>query len=569
MVTAGCGIDSGGHGDSVPGSRSTAPPAPRPGESVQFTDATPTSGIDFTHVSGTPEQHLILESMSGGACFLDYEADGWLDLYLVNGTYVDMPAGAAAPLSRLYRNVPSATTPQRQFTDVTAASAAGLSGWGMGCAVADHDNDGDLDLYVTNWGDNVLLANGGDGTFTNATATTGGGDSGWGASAAFGDLDADGWLDLYVTNYIEFDLTAPPNDGELCEAYKGIAGFCGPGDMVFQADVLYRNREGRFEDVSAATGVAVPILPGLGVLFTDYDDDGDHDIYVANDTRPNLLWRNDGDWQLQEVGTASGVAVSGTGKAQSGMGVAAGDYDNDGDQDLIVTNFAEEPNTLYQSEGEGVFIDATGPAGLSGAAGSYLGWSVAFLDADNDGWLDLFVANGHLYPGLEKGETPLRYPQRNLLYWNDESAYVQAGRESGLALEIARVSRGTAFGDYDNDGDVDILVVNLNNAITLMRNDGGNRNGWIGLRLAGSGGNGEAFGAHVRLSAAGSHQAREVRRSYGYQSSQDVRLLFGLGAATAVDSIEVRWPSGRRSVHLEPELRRYHLLREPGTAAGS
>ena len=538
----------------------THSPAVRPGQDVRFVDATPTSGLDFVHVSGTAEQRLILESMSGGAAFLDYDADGYLDLYLVSGTRVD--AGATPSISRLYRNIPATSPEHRRFTDVTAGSGVGRSGWAMGCAATDYDNDGDTDLYVTHWGANILYENSGDGRFTDASARAGVGDEGWGASAAFGDLDADGWLDLYVANYVEFDLLNPPNGGELCEAYKGIEGFCGPKDMEFQADVLYRNSGGRFEDVSTATGVANQTLPGLGVVFADYDDDGDQDVYVANDTKPNLLWRNDGDWQLREVGTAVGAAYDGGGKAQSGMGVDWGDYDNDGDLDIFVTNFAEEFNTLYQNEGDGTFNDATGSGGLAGGARPLLGWSTAFFDADNDGWLDLFVANGHLYPGLETGPTPLRYPQRNLFYWNDQSAYVLAGRESGSGLEVEKVSRGAAFGDYDNDGDVDILIVNLNDIPTLLRNDGGNSNNWLGLQFESVNGNREAIGARVQVSAGGRTQTREVRRSYGYQSAQDPRLLFGLGTATKVDSVVVRWPSGRRQTFPSVSLRQYHRLRE-------
>ena len=530
----------------------------RPGEGVQFSDATATSGIDFVHVSGTLEQLLILESMSGGAAFFDYDADGWLDLYLVNGTRVELE-GADPPISRLYRNIPGSTN-ARSFTDATTPAGVGLSGWGMGVAAADYDNDGDVDLYVTNWGENVLFSNDGAESFADVTEETGVGDDGWSASAAFGDLDNDGWLDLYVTNYVVFDLESPPNDGALCEAYKGIEGFCGPKDMEFQADVLYRNREGAFQDASRSTGVSDVVLPGLGVVFADYDDDGDQDIYVANDTKANLLWRNDGGWRLSEVGTESGAAFSASGKPQSGMGVDVGDYDNDGDLDIFVTNFADEFNTIYQNESDGSFTDTTGPAGLAGAAAPFLGWSTAFFDADNDTWQDLFVANGHLYPGLEGGPTPLRYPQRNILYWNDESAYVLAGRESGPALEIEKVSRGAAFGDYDNDGDIDIIVVNLNDTPTLLRNDGGNTNNWLGLELKGSDGNTDALGARVTLFAGGKSQTQEVRRGYGYQSAQDHRLLFGLGSVAIVDSIVVRWPSGEGQVFSPLPIRRYHVL---------
>ena len=534
-------------------------PGHQPGAEVRFADVTAASGLDFAHVSGDTGQRFILETMSGGAAFFDYDADGYLDLYLVNGTRVEEEAPTA--ISRLYRNVPGSSG-QRLFTDVTARAGVGGSGWGMGCAAADHDNDGDVDLYVTYWGPNLLYRNDGDGGFTDVTARSGVGDDGWGASAAFGDLDADGRLDLYVANYLEFDLEAPPNDGEPCLAYRGIEGACGPIGLTSQADLLYRNGGGGvFEDVSAATGVAGKALAGLGVAFCDYDDDGDQDIYVANDQQANLLWRNDSDWQLREVGAISGVAYNADGKAQAGMGVDFGDYDGDGDQDFYVTNFSADVNTLYRNDGKGMFADATAAAGLDGPVRPFVGWSTAFLDADNDGWQDLFVANGHLYPQLEIQSTTLRYRQRNLLYWNHRGRFAPAA-DAGSGLDVEKVSRGAAFGDYDNDGDRDIAVVNLNDAPTLLRNDGGNRNNWLGLELEGTSSNRDGIGARVLLSAGGRTRTREVRRCYGYQSAHDHRLLFGLGSREEVDRVEILWPSGRVQVLEKPESGRYLKLRE-------
>ena len=529
------------------------PMAGTPRHTVRFADVTEAAGLDFVHVSGGPEQRFILEAMGSGVAFFDSDGDGWLDLFAVNGTRTE---GAPATGHRLWRNLP-APDGGRSFEDATEAAGLGQTGWGMGCAVADYDNDGDLDLYVTYWGPNVLYRNDGDGTFTAVEA--GAEDRRWGTSAAFGDLDADGWLDLYVANYLVFDLDNPPAGGEPCSGWKGLPVFCGPHGLDGQADVLYRNEgDGTFADVSAATGIDQPTHLGLGVLFTDYDGDGDQDIYVANDSTPNLLYRNDGDWRLREVGALAGVAYSEDGRPQAGMGTDSGDYDNDGDLDLLVTNFSDDVNTLYENLGNGSFADATYAAGLGGAVRPFLGWSTALADFDLDGWLDLFVANGHLYPQLETRPLGLSYRQRNLLYWNREGVFALAG-PSGLEAE--QVSRGAAFGDYDNDGDLDLAVNNLNDRLVLLRNDGGNRNDWVGLDLIGAAGR-PAEGASVRLRADGRALVRQAKRGYGYLSANDGRVLFGLGELAQVERIEVRWPSGRVQVVEDPPLRRYLVLRE-------
>ena len=531
-----------------------------PGSGVRFLDVTAGSGIDFTHVSGDEHQRFIVETMGGGAAFLDYDADGYLDLYLVNG----VRGGEAPPesRSRLYRNEPGSPG-GRRFADVTADAGAGGRGWGMGCAVADYDNDGDVDLYVTYWGANRLYRNRGDGGFEEQAAAAGVADESWGSSAAFGDLDADGFLDLYVANYLEFDLEDPPNGGRPCTGYKGLEGFCGPMGIPGQPDLLYRNLgDGGFEDISAAVGIDRQRLPALGVAFADYDEDGDQDVYVANDSEPNLLWRNDGGWALREAAALTGVAYSEEGRSQAGMGVDFGDWDNDGDLDLFVTNFSDDVNTLYRNLGNGTFDDATAAAGLTGSVRPLLGWSTAFFDADNDGWQDLFVANGHLYPQLEIHPTGLRYPQRNLFYWNRGGKFREAGTESGAALAETRVSRGAAFGDYDNDGDVDLLVVNLNERPTLLRNEGGNANSWLGIELEGSAGNRDGIGARVSVTAGGRTQVQEVRRGYGYQSQNDGRLLFGLGPAQQVETVHIRWPSGRSQTLKAAGVRQYLKLLE-------
>ena len=464
------------------------------------------------------------------------------------------PEGAT---NRLLRNEAGPHSTRRVFREVTQEAGLVQGGWGMGSAVGDMDNDGDPDLYVSYWGPNRLYRNNGDGRFSEVGEAAGVADPGWGFSAAFGDLDGDGFVDLYVTNYLEFDLENPPGGGEPCY-YKELEVYCGPKGMSPQSDKLYRNRgDGRFADKSAMAGVSARSAPAMGVVFFDYDADGDLDIYVANDSTPNLLYRNDGDWQFAEVGVQAGVAYSRDGRSQAGMGVHTGDYDNDGDLDLFVTNFSDDVNTLYRNEGEGFFVDATYAAGLGGIVRPFMGWGTGFFDFDNDGWLDLFVANGHLYPQLGKHPSGLHYAQRNLLYHNQKGHFVEVGSEAGSGWTIAKASRGAALGDYDNDGDVDLFIANVNEVPTLLRNEGGNYNNWLGLELVGIESNRDAIGARVQVVASGLKQVREVQRGYGFQSQHDSRLLFGLGKDAEVERVEIVWPSGRRQVLEAPPLRRY------------
>ncbi|MYK40081.1 MAG: tetratricopeptide repeat protein [Gemmatimonadetes bacterium] len=531
---------------------------------VQFVDVTEAVGLDFRQVSGGSEQRYILESMSSGAAFFDYDGDGYLDLFLVNSTRVE--ADSSHYTNRLYRN--SEGTNGRVFEDKTDEAGLRRTGWGMGCAVGDYDNDGDLDLYVTYWGPNVLYRNDG-GRF--AEVELGVEDDGWGTSAAFGDVDADGFLDLYVANYLVFDLENPPGGGQLCSGFKGLDVYCGPHGMVPQANVIYRNEGGAvFVDVSRTTGIDAGKQASLGVVFLDGDDDGDQDLYVANDGYPNLLYRNDGHWQLTEVAAFAGAAYSEDGRAQAGMGVAAGDYDNDGDLDLYMTHFSDDVNTLYQNQGDGQFVDFTAAAGLGGEVRPYLGWSTGFFDYDNDGWLDLFAVNGHIYPQVAQHPSGLRYAQRNLLYQNAGETFVEVGATVGRGFAEEKVSRGGALGDYDNDGDLDLLIVNLNDAPTLLHNLGGSRSNWLGLELVGTESNRDAQGARVVLFADNGQQMREVQRGVGYLSQSDGRVLFGLGTAEEVERVEIRWSSGRVQVLERPETRRYLVVQEgeEGIVAG-
>ena len=516
------------------------------------------SGLNFENVSGGPKQRYIAESSSAGSAFIDFDGDGYLDLFFVNGTRFEDPLEGAR--NRLFRNELAGGSPPL-FREV--AVDLGPPGWGMGCAVGDIDNDGDADLYATYLGPNRLYRNEGEGSFEETAAEAGLADESWGASAAFGDLDGDGLLDLYVTNYVEFDLENPARHGFGCP-YKGLEVFCGPGGFNYQSDRVYANAgEGRFVDKSSSTGLDRHAYPGLGVVFGDWDVDGDLDIFVANDTEPNQLFRNEGEWQLTEVGLRAGVAFSGYGRAQAGMGVHSGDFDNDGRLDLFVTNFSNDVNTLYRNEGNLRFSDATWDAGLGGVAMPYLGWSAGFIDFDNDSWLDLFAVNGHLYPQLEKHAFGFQYAQRNLLYHNTGGSFVEVGGESGAGWAIPKVSRAASAGDFDNDGDVDLLVVNLNDRPSLLRNEGGNTNDWLGLKLVGIESNRDAIGARVRVRVGELTAVREVHRSYGFQAGHDGRLLFGLGPLREEDvQVEIHWPSGRQQSLPSVPLRRYLEIRE-------
>ena len=555
---------------SAPRDRAGDPPAsagprqtdPTRGESdagaPYFVDVAAESGIDYENVSGSAEQGYILETISAGAAFLDIDGDGDQDLFLVNGTRLQAPPEAAG--NRFYRHRGPGAGPL--FEEATGELGLSHTGWGMGCAVGDVDNDGDPDLYVTYWGANRLYINQEGKSCAEAGRPAGVDDPGWGSSAAFGDLDGDGLLDLYVANYVEFDLDDPPGGWLGCR-YKGLSSYCGPQGIPGQADRLYRNlgegdasrRRGR-ERASPATA-----FPGSGSCSPISTPTA-----TPTSTWPTTPSRTSSsatraDSASGRPAPSAGLAYSEDGRAQAGMGVHSGDYDRDGDFDLFVTNFSDDVNTLYANRGDGTFSDATHAAGLGGVVQPFLGWSTAFLDYDNDGWLDLFVANGHVYPQLRQLPSGLRYAQRNLLYRNLEGRFEEVGAAAAGDWRAEGVSRAAAVADYDDDGDPDILFVNLNDRPALLRNEGGH-NGWVGLELAAGTGDPEAIGARVELWSAGSRQVREVQRGYGFQSSHDPRLLFGLGPASRVDSLVVLWPSGARESVVPGEANRYWRLRE-------
>jgi enediyne biosynthesis protein E4 len=503
---------------------------------VRFTDITQQAAITFKHVA-SPEKKFIVESMSGGVALLDYDNDGYLDIYFVNSLTVDLVKSNQKTKSALYRNNGDGT-----FTDVTAKAGVGDIGWGMGVAVGDYDNDGFDDLYVTCLGQNHLFKNSGNGSFKDVTQSAGVGDPRWSTGAAFVDFDNDGKLDLFVSNYVAFDINHLPEfgKGRTCQ-FKGVPVQCGPRGLPGAGDSLYRNNgDGTFADVSKKAGVSDPSgYYGLGVICSDFDDDGWVDIFVANDSTPNFLYHNNGDGTFKEIGFPAGVGVNENGSEQGSMGVTLGDYDHDGKLDLFVTNFADEYNTLYHADSPNSFTDLSYKSQVAAVSLPYVGWGTKFFDYDNDGWVDLHVANGHVYPQLEN------YRQRSLVHRNNrDGTFVEVAAELGAALMEKRVGRGAAYGDIDNDGDVDMVISDLDGTPQVLRNDGGNANNFVLLKLIGVKSNRGGVGARAKVVAADLTQVDEVRSGASYISQSDLRMHFGLGKRSKISLIEIRWPSG-------------------------
>ena len=520
-----------------------------PAEQI-FIDRTDTAGLTFVHTDGRSGLRLFNEFLGSGGGFFDYDNDGDLDIYFVNGAIqTDNPANRAQP-NTLYRNNGDGT-----FTDVTEEAGVGSTAYGTGATVADYDNDGDLDLYVTNFGEDQLYQNNGDGTFTDVTTHTGVGNPNWGTSCAFADVDNDGHLDLYVANYAVY---APENDIR-CEE-RGVHVYCGPHAYPAVHDTFYKNNgNGTFTDMSNLFRSS-DLHPqhGLGVTFGDYDTDGDIDLYVANDQDPNFLFQNNGNGNFLEVALFSGVCYNDMGKEEAGMGTDFGDYDNDGRLDLTVSNYQTETNTVYHNHDGAFFTDNTITSGIAEVTHGYLGWGIKFFDYDNDGHQDIFVANGHLMDNITVLEKHVRYPQRNLLFRNGgDGTFVNVTSEiDGLALE--KVSRGAAVGDYDNDGDLDILVTNCNQRPDLLQNVVGNQNNWIQIQVVGQKSNRSGIGARIKIVTETHIQYREVQSGGSYLSFHDLRTHFGVGKAEQIERLEIRWTSGHidRETHL-PVNRRF------------
>ncbi len=510
--------------------------------SVQFIDITKDTEITFSHRS-SPEKKYIVESMSGGVVLFDYDNDGWLDIYFVNSLTVDSADSPRSSKSHLYRNNRDGT-----FTDVTDQAGVGYPGWGMGAAVGDYDDDAWLDLYVTCLGTNKLYHNNGDGTFTEVAHKTGVAEGRWSTGCAFGDYDNDGDLDLFVSNYVDFKLDDLPEfgKGNLCQ-YRGIPVQCGPRGLPGAGDALYRNNgDGTFTDMAKNAGVHDPDgYYGLGAVWTDVNGDGLIDLFVANDSRPNFLYQNNGNGTFTELGFLSGTAASEDGIEQGSMGIALGDYDHDGRIDFFVTNFADEYNALYHHDGQFTYTDMSFVSRIAESSFPYVGWGTEFFDYDNDGWVDLLLVNGHVYPQVDNASVGTSYAQRKLLYRNNrDGTFSEISSQAGAALLEKRASRGTAFGDLDNDGDVDVVINDLDGAPMVLRNEGGNRRNWIRIKAQSPTKNRFGIGARIRVVAGDLAQKSEIRSGGSYISQNDLRVHFGLGNRKSVDLIEVHWPGG-------------------------
>ena len=540
-----------------------APPL-EPGEPpmpIRLVDVAGTAGVDLLNLHGDLAKDWIVESNGNGAAAFDFDGDGDLDLALTNGSTLERFRGAGGdPLVALYRNEGG-----WRFLDVTAGSGLTARGWGTGVCVADADADGWLDLYLTAWGPNRLYRNRGDGTFEEVTEAAGVAEERWSTGCAFGDPDRDGDLDLYVANYVRFDETeiSPRGAaGHTCE-YFDHPVFCGPAGLEPQADVYFRAvRPMEFEDGTAAAGLAGPRFFGFGALWSDLDGDGWPDLYVANDSRPNLYFANRRDGTFEEEALLAGAALSGTGAPQASMGMDSGDYDGDGDFDVFVTNFSQDHNTLYRNLGQGLFTDATFLSRLGGPSMSYLSWATGFVDLDLDGDLDLFVASGHIFEDVETFDLGSTYAEPNQVFANTgDGRFRDASAELGPDLVTPKSSRGATWGDFDDDGDPDLLVVEINERPTLLRNDGLHDHAWARVALAARGANRDGLGARVALAAAGRTQHREVKSGASYQSHLPYALEFGLGGAERIHRLEIRWPDGGRQAILDLPVRRAYTVR--------
>ena len=548
----------------------TAQPARGGPLTFSFAETAKAAGLTaITVYGGTETNKYLVETTGCGVAVLDIDGDGWLDLFIVNGTVLGgFPAGQE-PMGHLYRNRRDGT-----YEDVTAKSGILQTGWGQGACSGDYDNDGHDDLFVTAWGQNHLYHGRGDGTFVDVSEAAGliTKKARWGAGCAFIDYDRDGYLDLFAANYIDFDLeSAPLPESGLCR-YKGIPVACGPPGLTGGKNVLYRNTgKGTFEDVSDRTGITRSSgTYGLGVSTLDFNDDGWVDLYVANDSNPSALYINQRDGTFKDIAVEAGCAYSQDGKPQAGMGVAVGDYDRNGTVDLFKTNFAGDTSTLYANGGKGFCDDRTFAAGI-GLNTRWLGWGVGFVDLDNDGWLDLFIVNGHVYPEVERVKTEAGYKQRKVVYRNlGNGRFEDVSERLGPPVTTPAAGRGAAFADLDNDGDIDVVVNNVHAAPDLFTLTAPRDAHWLTLKLVGTTSNRSAIGSRVRLVSAGGTQLQEVRGGGSYYSQNDLRPHFGLGRDAVVDRVDVRWPNGREERWTAPKVDQILTLTEgSGTAIGS
>jgi len=528
------------------------PPPPPPGakavkcagrEVPQFTDITSKTGIHFDHVSSSDSKYVV-ESMSGGVLLIDYDRDGYPDIYFTNAPTVAMAIKGQTAQGALYRNNHDGT-----FTDVTEKAGLATPCFAMGGAVGDYNNDGWPDIYLTCLGGNKLYKNNGDGTFTDVTKRAGIADGRWSTGAAFGDYDSDGNLDLMVTNYVDFHLNDLPGFGTApnCK-YRGIDVQCGPRGLKGAGDALFHNNgDGTFTDVSKAAGVDDPNgYYGMSVIFSDFNNTGRPDIYIANDSTPKFLYKNLGNGKFQEIGLESGTAVSEDGSEQASMGIAVGDYLHTGFQSLYVTNFSDEYSNLFRNDGEWSFSDVSYKSGVALPSLPYVKWGTVFFDADNDGWLDLIVVGGHVYPQVDTLPSGARYREPKVLQLNQkDGTFCDASDQAGPDLRIPRVSRGVAAGDLFNDGNVDLVIEDLAGSPMILQNSGIAGRHWVSFELQGTKSNRLAIGARLKIVAGGMTQTEEIHSGGSYLSQNDLRVHFGLNTAKKIDSVEIRWPSGK------------------------
>ena len=526
----------------------------------QFTDITAKTGIRFSHVSSSDSKYVV-ESMSGGVILIDYDRDGYPDIYFTNAPTVAMAIKGETARGALYHNNHDGT-----FTDVTEKAGLATPCFAMGGAVGDYNNDGWPDLYLTCLGGNKLFRNNGDGTFTDVTKQAGVGDGRWSTGAAFGDYDGDGFLDLMVTNYVDFHLNDLPGFGSApnCK-YRGIDVQCGPRGLKGAGDALFHNNgDGTFTDVSKQAGVNDPNgYYGMSVIFSDFNNVGRPDIYVANDSTPKFLYKNLGNGKFQEIGLESGTAVSEDGSEQASMGIAIGDYLHTGRQSLYVTNFSDEYSDLYRNDGDWNFSDVSYKSGVALPSLLYVKWGTVFFDADNDGWLDLVVVGGHVYPQVDTLPSGARYKEPKVLQLNQkDGTFCDASEQAGPAFGIPRVSRGVAAGDLFNTGNVDLVIEDLAGEPMILKNNGIAGKHWVSFELQGTKSNRLAIGARVKIVAGRMTQTEEIHSGGSYLSQNDLRVHFGLNTATKIESVEIRWPSGKIEQLKNVDADKYYAVLE-------
>jgi hypothetical protein len=556
---------------SEPPTKKPPPPAPQAQSPVTFSDITAWTGINFRRAPSFTAVKYLIEAVGGGVAMFDYDNDGRMDLFFTNGAALKDPMPKSEVpdkrdpkyWNRLYQQKADGT-----FEDVTETAGVKGSGFSMGVTAADYDNDGDSDLFVTGYGGNYLYQNNGDGTFTDVTKSTGVAGSGWSTSAGWLDYDRDGRLDLFVGRYVEWDFeTGSVYCGEMKPGYRA---FCHPDNFKGATNILYHQRaDGSFEDVSGKSGIEQPGGKALGVAFGDFDNDGFMDIFVANDSVRQSLYRNKGDGTFEDIAIASGAGYDENGKTYAGMGVDAADYDNDGYLDVFITTLSNETYPLYHNDRELTFTYATNSTGVGQITLLYSGWGTRFIDADNDGLRDLFVAQGHVLDTIEKTNSYLRYKQTPLLMLNTGKGFVNISDTAGPAFSNALAGRGAAFGDLNNDGQIDVAIASLDGPPVVLRNNGTNnaakgavKNHWLGLSLVGSKSNRSGIGTRITVTdSLGRKQIFDANTSGSYLASNDPRIIVGIGSAS-VKKIEVNWPSGSVQVLIEPQLDRYLVISE-------